>query len=193
MSLSKPVRRKHMHTREIQCMGYQREDGLWDIEGRMTDRKTYSFDNIDRGGVSAGEAAHEMLIRLTLNNDMVVMAAEAQTVSAPYHICCEATDSFESLIGLKVGSGWRRAVVEAMGGIKGCTHLRDLLMGPLAVTAFQTIYTLKQNKEKDSLGKKPALLDSCHAYRSGSHVAKKRWPELFQDDGKDTSSTGSEN
>jgi len=190
MSLSKPVPRKHLHTRDIQCIGYQREDGLWDIEGRMTDKKTYSFANIDRNGVSAGEAAHEMLIRLTLNSDMIVMAAEASTVSAPYHICCEAADSFENLVGLKVGSGWRRAVVEAMGGIKGCTHLRDMLLGPLAVTAFQTIYVLKKDKDNIPPGKKPALLDSCHAYRFEGPVAKKRWPELFSKPSEDTDNTG---
>ena len=64
MPLSKPDARRHAHTREIQCLGYEREDGLWDIEGSIRDSKTYSFDNIDRGGVAAGEAIHHMLVRL---------------------------------------------------------------------------------------------------------------------------------
>ena len=51
MPLEKPHPRKHIHTRDIQCLGYQRDDGLWDIEGTIMDTKTYSFDNIDRGGV----------------------------------------------------------------------------------------------------------------------------------------------
>ena len=181
MSLSKAVRRKHIHCREIKCMGFQRDDGLWDIEGRMTDTKTYSYENVDRNGVSAGEAAHEMLIRLTLNDDMIVMAAEAKSVSVPYNICAEAAASFDCLTGLKIGPGWRRAVIEAMGGTLGCTHLRDMLMGPIAVTAFQTIYPLRQREKKLPAKKKPALLDSCHAYRSDGPVAKSRWPELFPD------------
>ena len=35
MPLSKPAPRKHIHTREIKCLGFEREDGLWDIEGRL--------------------------------------------------------------------------------------------------------------------------------------------------------------
>ena len=36
------------------------------------------------------------------------------------------------------GGGWRRAVNEAVGGTKGCTHLKELLM-PAATVAFQTL------------------------------------------------------
>src|SRR5512143_596133 len=69
MPLSRPPRsRKLLHTRTVQCYGYQREDGLWDIEGHMTDVKTYSFTNKDRGGeIRAGEPLHAMSIRLTLD------------------------------------------------------------------------------------------------------------------------------
>ena len=37
MSVSPSVSRKQLHTREIKCIGYERDDGLWDIEGRITD------------------------------------------------------------------------------------------------------------------------------------------------------------
>ena len=87
MPLSKPQPRKHLHTRKIQCRGYKRDDGLWDIEGRIVDEKTYSFDNTDRGGVAAGEAVHHMEIRLTLDDDLVIKKAEASTEAAPYGIC----------------------------------------------------------------------------------------------------------
>ena len=49
MGLSQPVRRTLNHTREYKCCGYDREDGLFDIEVEMTDVKPYSFDNHDRG------------------------------------------------------------------------------------------------------------------------------------------------
>ena len=48
------------HTRTITCKGYRRKDGLWDIEAHMTDIKTFSFENRDRGGIQAGEPVHEM-------------------------------------------------------------------------------------------------------------------------------------
>jgi hypothetical protein len=34
------VKRRHLHTRTVTMQGFAREDGLWDIEGRMTDAKT---------------------------------------------------------------------------------------------------------------------------------------------------------
>ncbi|MEQ8806009.1 MAG: DUF2889 domain-containing protein [Rhodospirillales bacterium] len=144
MPLSKPAARKHIHTRDIKCLGFERDDGLGDIEGRLSDTQTYTFVNHDRGGIAAGEPIHDMLSRLTLTGDMVVTAAEASTESSPFSMCGDVTQSFSQLVGLKVGPGWRRAVSEAMGGVHGCTHLRDLLMGPIAVTAFQTIFPARK-------------------------------------------------
>jgi hypothetical protein len=34
MSLPAPAPRRHLHTRVISCEGYEREDGLFDIEAR---------------------------------------------------------------------------------------------------------------------------------------------------------------
>jgi hypothetical protein len=35
-------RRKLVHTRQIECRGYQRDDGHWDIEGHIVDTKANS-------------------------------------------------------------------------------------------------------------------------------------------------------
>ena len=74
MPLSNAAPRKHIHTRKIDCRGYRRDDGLWDIEGTLVDTKTYSFGNEDRAGIAAGEPFHEMHIRLTIDDDMEVLA-----------------------------------------------------------------------------------------------------------------------
>ncbi len=38
MPLSPPAAsREHIHTRVVECRGYRRDDGLWDIEGHITD------------------------------------------------------------------------------------------------------------------------------------------------------------
>ena len=60
MPLSKANPRNQIHSRDIQARGYQRDDGLWDIESRLIDTKTYSFDNTDRGQINSGEAIHEL-------------------------------------------------------------------------------------------------------------------------------------
>lgn len=180
MPLPKPAPRKHLHTREIVCRGYQRDDGLWDIEGTITDTKTYSFDNHDRDGVVAGEPIHRMSVRLTVDESLTVRTAHAVTENSPYHVCGEAAPAYGSLAGLTIGPGWRKAVFAKVGGTGGCTHVTDLLTGPLAVTAFQTVAPARARRaEATTDEKKPAVLDTCYALASTSPVVKRRWPKFY--------------
>lgn len=182
MPLSRPPRsRKLLHARTVQCYGYQREDGLWDIEGHMTDVKTYSFPNQDRGGeVKAGEALHEMWIRLTLDSDLRVHDAEACTDGSPFNVCPEIAGRYKQLIGLQIKPGWNLKIKQMFHGVEGCTHLTELL-GPVATTAFQTIHPRRRGEKKPMTGddEQPRLLNSCHAMRSDSVVIKERWPKFY--------------
>ncbi|MDP6786761.1 MAG: DUF2889 domain-containing protein [Rhodospirillales bacterium] len=183
MPLSDASPRKHIHTRKIDCRGYHRDDGLWDIEATLVDTKTYSFGNEDRTGIAAGEPVHEMRIRLTIDDDMTVRGAEAVTDAGPFHVCGDVTAGFDQIVGLRIASGWRRAVLARMAGAKGCTHLTDLLVGPLAVTAYQTLLEVRRRTDAQRpAGQKPPLLDTCHAFASTGALAKKRWPEFSTDD-----------
>ena len=180
MSLTKPYPRKHIHTRKIQCNGFKRDDGLWDIEGRIVDTKTYSFYNLDRGNISSGEAIHDMEIRLTLDDNLIVQKAEASTKSSPYSICGDKNHVFSSLEGVAIKPGWRREVIKRMGGVKGCVHLTDMVTGPIAVTAHQTIHKAREQRKESVLGKKPPQLNSCHAYGQNSNIVKRMWPEFYK-------------
>ncbi|MEQ8194544.1 MAG: DUF2889 domain-containing protein [Rhodospirillales bacterium] len=172
--------RKHLHSRAIDCRGYEREDGLWDIEAHLVDSKTYSFESKDRGHVASGEPVHDMWIRLTVDENLVVQNAEAATDAGPFIPCGDVTAKFDSLNGLKIAPGWRKAVYERMGGVQGCTHLNDLLTGPLAVAAFHTVSAARaQRKQGQAPGQKPAILDTCHALASDGPVVARDWPEHF--------------
>lgn len=178
MPLSKPVSRHHVHTRDIRCYGYRRDDGLWDIEGQIVDTKTYSFENTDRGGIAAGEPIHDMRVRLTIDGDMTVVAAEAATEAAPFGICPEITPALGKLAGLTIGPGWRKAVTQRLGGVHGCTHINDLLQGPLAVVAFQTVRGSRERSRPDSKHA-PKIIDTCHALASDGPVVRREWPEHY--------------
>ena len=181
MPLSKPVRRQHLHTREILCRGFKREDGLWDIEAKLADTKTYAFDNADRGGISAGEPVHAMAVRLTVDDALVVRDIEVSSDSAPFSICGGATDGYRALKGLSIGRGWKKSVIGLVGAIKGCTHITDLIVGPLAVAAFHTVHSAREKLgQPGEDGKtRPALIDSCHAFAGDSPVVKRRWPAFY--------------
>lgn len=177
--LSKPAPRQPVHTRSVECNGYRRDDGLYDIEGRLIDSKSVGFHNMDRGHVKPGEHIHEMWIRLTVDLDLNVVDVEARTVFSPYAMCGDITPNFKRLIGLSIERGWTRKTRELLGGTRGCTHLVELL-GPVATTAYQTIYHDRVERDKRE-GKKdrPVLIGSCHAYASDSIVVLHRHPEHY--------------
>lgn len=180
MPLSKPEPRAHLHTREIVCRGYQRDDGLWDIEGGIVDSKTYSFDNHDRGGISAGEPLHHMLVRLTVDDDLAVRACEVSTEAGPYGMCGDIAPDYAALAGLRIGPGWRRKVLAKVGGTCGCTHITDLLVGPVAVTAFQTVYPARKTRDAAGGNRRPGIIDTCHALAASSPVVARQWPEFHE-------------
>ncbi|MGB0847093.1 MAG: DUF2889 domain-containing protein [Thiolinea sp.] len=187
MPLSSPAARQLAHTRVVTCQGYEREDGLWDIEGHIVDTKPYSFPNKDRGGIlAAGDPLHSMRIRLTIDLDMLIHDAEQCTDASPYNYCHEVEHFCKKLIGERIGPGWTRKVKTLMGAGKGCTHITELL-GPVATTAFQTLVKARINQEKtaekENSGeeeKRPQLLDTCHALQASSPVVKEHWPRFHE-------------
>lgn len=185
MPLSAPRPRSLMHTRRIECVGYQREDGLWDIEGHLTDTKPYGFPNEFRGEIEAGEPIHHMWLRLSMTDQFEIRDVEAVTDAGPFSICSDVTPNYKNLVGLKIGAGWTREVNKRIGGVHGCTHLRELLK-PLATTAYQTIFGAKL-RESRVAGKprpmpksgKPRQLNSCYAFREDGEVVQKEYPDFY--------------
>ena len=172
MPLSPPAPRKHLHTRTVTCNGYQREDGLWDIEGHLVDVKSYEFENHHRGVVHAGVPVHEMWMRLSIDDDLEIHAAEATTEHAPYAMCPDITPRFELLKGLRIGPGFHREVQKRVGGAKGCTHLVELLR-PLVAKRR------KAEADPDAPPKRPMFLNTCHAHATDSPEVKRRWPAFY--------------
>ena len=180
MPLSPPQPRKPMHTRAIECIGYEREDGLWDIEAHLVDTKPYVHTRRHGDSVrQPGQPVHNMWIRLTIDLDMVIHEAEAKTDDGPYPVCGDITVNFKQLAGVKIAAGWRREVNLRLGGTKGCTHLVELL-GPLATTAFQATGRAREARNANQpVTKAPYQLNSCHIYKDDSEWVLHRWPQFY--------------
>jgi hypothetical protein len=144
----KPITRECVHQRKVNLQGYARSDGLLDVEGEIIDVKGYDFPNEERGIIKAGEALHHMKVRITIDDDMTIVDAEAETLAGPYTMCPSATIAFNNMIGVQVGPGWRNKVRQAIGGITGCTHITEL-MGPVATVAIQTSFGEKARKKRE--------------------------------------------
>ena len=171
MSLSTPAEREQRHLRQVSCRGFARTDGLLDIEGELIDTKDYDFPSAARGTIAAGSPIHHMQVRITIDFQMTIIAAEAVTLYGPYHICPKGAENISGLVGLTIGPGWKRKVQNAIGGPKGCTHITEL-MGPMATTAFQTLYGEKARERRKAGADEtqqittplPSLTNSCIAY-----------------------------
>jgi hypothetical protein len=172
MPLPKAAPRKLQHLRDIKLRGYEREDGLIDLEAHMTDVKTYSFGNRDRGAINAGEPLHDMWLRLTINHSMTIEAVEAAMDSTPHTICPGVIPNFQRLVGLNIAKGFLKNAAQQLGGIEGCTHLRELLQ-QLGTVAYQTMFGIRGRQTDPNQPRRiPAmLLNSCYSYNETGPLA----------------------
>ncbi len=143
MALPPASPRTSAHRRRIEYRGYRRDDGLWDIEGHLSDTKDYAQRMRERV-LDVGEPVHDMQVRVTIDDDMTVVDIHAAMLSAPFAECPQAEPPVRRLIGATLGRGWRKALDEAIGGTRGCTHLRELLFGT-ATAAFQTLGSYREH------------------------------------------------
>ena len=179
MPLPVSTERELLHIRQIDLRGYRRADGLYEIEGRVTDVKEHPFrrpaTDVD---VAPGTPLHDMWIRLVVDEDLVIHDIVAVTDASPQPACPEAAATLLQLKGARIGPGWTRFVKERLGGRRSCTHLMELLM-PLATAAYQTLspVRLAQPDELASNGR-PLKIDSCYAYASDGALVQLRWPQF---------------
>lgn len=162
------------HTRRIELNGYEREDGLWDIEAHLVDTKAYDFRNHFRGVVPPGEPIHDMWMRLTVDDTLTIREVAACTDYSPFPSCPQIAPNYEQLVGMRITTGWTDKVRAKMGLTGGCTHLYELLR-PLATVAIQTIMSLRKHGESDP-NKRPRLLDTCYGWRADGEAIRELHP-----------------
>jgi hypothetical protein len=178
MPLSAPAAaRRRLHTRRITFEGFQRDDGLFDIEARLTDVKDQDLTLLS-GVRRAGEFVHDMHVRATIDRAFTIVDLEARTDAAPYPGGCETIGPhYRQLIGANLLQGFRRKLHDTMGHVKGCTHITELLVA-LPTAAVQTFAGLKA-REDEGAGK-PFQLDRCHALETSSDTVRRYYPRWYR-------------
>lgn len=173
--LQPTVAREPLHTRRIEIQGYRREDGLYDIEGHLVDTKPYDF-KLAAGLRPAGEAIHDMWLRITVDRTLAIVDAAAAMDAMPYvEHCGEIVPAYRKLVGLAIRPGYQARVKELLGGVRGCTHITELA-GSLATAAFQTM----AGQRLQDPGRKPFQLDRCHALASTAPAVGRYYPKWYK-------------
>jgi hypothetical protein len=175
------VERTEIHHRQIDIRFFQRSDGLFEVEGRLLDRKAHPFRRLlhDRD-TPAGTPLHDIVVRLVIDESLLVQDASAALAASPFEVCRGAANTLAPLKGLRIGAGWNKRVRELLGGAASCTHIVEML-GPMATTVYQGIapqrlarLTQQGNDEHKS------RIDSCYAYGSQREVVARLWPNLHK-------------
>jgi hypothetical protein len=172
-----------VHTREIICKGYQRSDGLLDIEGRLQDLSSAGTD-LPFHSVPEGGAIHDMRLLMTIDADLVIQQITACTDTGATPFCSAITDAYASLKGLKIAGGFKRQANACIGGVRGCTHLTELLER-MANVAMQTMFAVRRARSRDKTteGEQEIgmtriwAIGKCHAYREDGEAVQLLWPQ----------------
>lgn len=172
------VARELRHTRRVRYEGYKRTDGLWDIEGHLTDIKNHDF-HLRTGVRRAGQPVHSMWLRLTIDRDFNIVQAVASSEVVPYPGGCESiAPAYGRLVGLNLVRGFRRGVKELLGGVRGCTHITEMLAG-FPTAAIQS-FAGERRDEDQAGGPKPFQLDQCHALETSTETVRKWYPRWYK-------------
>ena len=176
MPLSAPVPRKASHIRRVTYQGYEREDGLWDMEAELHDSKAHDMPSFRHQGVRlAGDPIHHMWLRVTIDRQLVVHAIEAAMDAHPLQDCPQARPALQGMVGACMARGWRQAIAQHMGGVASCTHLRELLFN-MATAAFQTLPAAFGGGDPDT---PPRHLGQCTGWDFEGNGVKEYFPQFY--------------
>jgi hypothetical protein len=180
MPLPPPTPRRALkHTRTIQVEAYARDDGLWDLDARITDTKTRET-RLASGTRPPGAPVHDLKLRLTIDTRLNVVDAQAVSDAVPYPGYCETIGpDYRKLIGLNLFKGFRDGVKQRLWGIHGCTHLTELaqVLPTAAIQAFAgEVLDTRDGDRAEGQIQKPFQLDRCHALRTDGPAVVKYYP-----------------
>jgi hypothetical protein len=172
------TKRRLMHRRSVECLGYLRDDGLWEVEARLVDTKPFDRRDRDQGIRPAGDPVHDIRLRLAVDDTMTVRETGTTMFATPYPSCVDVEGILQRLVGERIGQGWRQAVRRKIGRLETCTHLAELL-GPAVTTLFQAMSNGKDPEGRDSVDnhaaakEPPFFIDGCYSWRKdGPNVAE---------------------
>ena len=112
-----------------------------------------------------------------MDSTALIFAAVADTDAAPFPGACgDIAPSYAGLVGLRVGPGFHISATRLLGGVRGCTHMSELLR----TMATGVIQTLAGANAPDSDTQKPFQLDGCHALSTDGPRVRAFYPRWYR-------------
>ena len=170
--MSNPLRRKPIHTRRVEYASFLREDGLYEIEGKLV-------DTIE----TTGNPIHAMALRISVDEELTIRSIDAVFETGPFPSCPGDPDLFLGLIGVQISPGWQQRVRQKIGIRESCTHHMELLFA-MATAAYMAVSLAPGVDGLDPLahlrskGVKPHFLDGCRAWQADGPVVAALFPDF---------------
>jgi hypothetical protein len=177
--------RKPLHNRIIRAHSFERDDGLWEIEIELIDSKSYDFSKRSGWIQKAGEPFHHMHLRVTINDELVILHAVAVHDTVPFkENCSSITPDYADLVGMGLLKGFRQQVKQRFARTAGCTHLSEIA-GLLPTVAIQSMAARRRAKSPraepaEPAQKRPFQLEGCHAMRLDGPVVLEHYPQWYR-------------
>lgn len=172
--------RQLRHRRQVDVQVFARGQGLWEVDALLTDTKAHDTVLADATR-RAGVPIHEMLLRLVVDEQFNILEAGSETRWMPYlGVCDQHGDAYGRLVGLNLLQGFRRAVMQRLGGVQACTHLTELaqVLPTAVVQAFAG--AVIDTRQGSAEGAPPFQIDRCHALRREGEAVRLHYPRWYR-------------
>ena len=166
--------RKPIHTRRTEYASYRRDDGLFEIEGKLIDT-----------AATSGRSFHVMGLQMAFDDQLVIRSINEILETVPFEDCRQGPDVYARLIGEKIAPGWKKRVGAIINRHESCTHQLELLfnMGTVAYLAVSMaplldgIDPLTQSRDA---GARPFFLGGCKAWRLDGPIVADKFPKFAE-------------
>jgi hypothetical protein len=123
---------------------------------------------------------HNIRVELTVDvPTKMILSVHAQMVKSPFGICQHTLRKIDNVVGLKIERGIHGKLVDALGHSDGCTHLVDLTMEAvrlsanvlLGFTRFDEEWRQRKLSDEEFIAQvKPILKDSCLPFKDETNT-----------------------
>jgi hypothetical protein len=167
----------------------QREKGLRVLpvsETEMTIVATLRDTSVAIDDPQDVEVIHDLRLEATITvPDLVIRKISAHAQQQPYAECAFTIAPIAGLEGLCLKRGYRRKVLEVLGGTKGCSHFLTLALDLSATNALSIYLRMREQIDNTpanradgtwarvALDVEPGLVNACLALAADSPVQRK--------------------
>jgi hypothetical protein len=132
--------RQLVQGRQLVCRAYRRDDGRWDVEGRLADIKTRDVSLAGSVQVAAGEPYRALSLAVTVDDALVVLDARVGADTKTEGTAAEVrlASACATLRGRCIDARSGAATAERFARAAECSHLAELLAAVIA-TAREAI------------------------------------------------------